>query len=692
MTLPRGDEYQEAVQNPSFAFSDPALQNAKYETDTWGLPKPFSGGFTTTYHFSSKPLNAAWAVRCFTRNVPGLQERYRAIEGVTKRFPFLVNTECQNNGIRIKGNYFPIIKMDWVEGLPLNEYIEKHLNDTRVLVKIQNDFRGIIRNCNSLRFSHGDLQHGNILISRDDLFLIDYDGVFLPSIQHLSTNLGHLNYQHPFRDEGDYSEDIDRFSAIVIDFALSLLAKKPDLWHQFNTGENLLFQRSDFLSPSTSKLIQVLINYPEFSVQTKRFLSICQAKFSEIPSLEDFLSGNFKCTPISIPAQQIKPRRQYLVLDGRQKNSVLEHVGEKIEVIGQLGRPRFGKTRFGKGYCFINYGVYPNHTFTANLWAGGLASFAAAKLDPKTLTGKWVSILGVVTSYKGVPGIVIENPLQIRTFSGEKEALQELGQGFPSGFSNGKREPPKIEIDDFEIRTVKNGWGIYNKKTGEQKFSSNNYDAVVKRFNELKPSPEDILNRLYPDPITPEAKQETIITCPHCNRKNRATLPIVNKDKMICGVCKNRLFSSPNSGSNSPSSLSSVPRENLSSSDANKLNQIFSDPSSQILSQPTSNNQQQPPIENNQAPTTPTPAKSGCFVATVAFSDPYDLNVQLLRSFRNKVLLKNIFGRLFSSFYSCFGYRFGKIVNENPKLKKISKEILKRMIMYVEKMWVLKRK
>ena len=49
MALPRGDEYNQAVQNPRVNFSDTELKLCHVETNPLGLPKPYSGGFTTTY-------------------------------------------------------------------------------------------------------------------------------------------------------------------------------------------------------------------------------------------------------------------------------------------------------------------------------------------------------------------------------------------------------------------------------------------------------------------------------------------------------------------------------------------------------------------------------------------------------------------------------------------------------------------
>ena len=120
MLLPRGDEYNAAVQNPKIAFIDPDLRVATVEKNPLGLPKPYSGGFTTTY----KLLNGqrAWAVRCFTREISDLQRRYQAIENFISKnnSKYFVEAKYLCEGIRVNGKIYPIIKMQWLEGEPLN--------------------------------------------------------------------------------------------------------------------------------------------------------------------------------------------------------------------------------------------------------------------------------------------------------------------------------------------------------------------------------------------------------------------------------------------------------------------------------------------------------------------------------------------------------------------------------------------
>lgn len=67
--------------------------------------------------------------------------------------------------------------------------------------------------------SHGDLQHGNILIdSNDELFLIDYDSVYVPELDgECDIIKGLKGYQHPKRGENKKAnEKVDYFSNTLL--------------------------------------------------------------------------------------------------------------------------------------------------------------------------------------------------------------------------------------------------------------------------------------------------------------------------------------------------------------------------------------------------------------------------------------------------------------------------------------------
>ena len=77
MSWPMSQDYNEAVQNPARCFADPELKQAEAIPNALGLPVPCSGNFADVHALAAGPRK--WAVKCFTRQIPGLKERYAAV-------------------------------------------------------------------------------------------------------------------------------------------------------------------------------------------------------------------------------------------------------------------------------------------------------------------------------------------------------------------------------------------------------------------------------------------------------------------------------------------------------------------------------------------------------------------------------------------------------------------------------------
>lgn len=269
MAWPLSQDFNEAIQNPSSAFRDPDLKNGKVTTTPIGVPLPRSGNYADVYQVTDTNGNP-WAVKCFTRAVaPDLQARYAAIAGhiAQTNLPFTVGFEFLAEGIRIKGKFFPVLKMQWVEGLALNTFVKENLNRATIL---ENMLSLWVRLCRRLRESgmaHCDLQHGNVILVPGEktnmlgIKLVDYDGMYVPALAGKNPGeAGHASYQHPQRvTTNAYSADLDRFPHLVVATALrGLLVGGKPLWDKYDTGDNLLFNAKDFTNPAQSKVLKEL--------------------------------------------------------------------------------------------------------------------------------------------------------------------------------------------------------------------------------------------------------------------------------------------------------------------------------------------------------------------------------------------------------------------------------------------------
>lgn len=462
MPLPRGDEYLAAVQNPRTAFSDVELKICNAETDQFGIPKPYSGGFTTTFHLQNHSQH--WAARCFTRAIPDLQRRYEAIGRFLQSSSdgFFVKASCLNEGIRVSGQWHPIIKMQWLDGETLNTFIDRNISKPQIIGNLISEFLSLVKRLETLRVAHGDLQHGNILVKHGKLYLIDYDGFFLPELSNLRTNeIGHLNYQHPSRSAAHYNYKIDRFSSIVIYLGLSATAASPPLWQKYNNSENILFRSDDFTDVESSQLLIDIARINKLTPLVDRFRGVCRLDFDNIPSLDQFISGNFSYPEVAVrppaPTIQVPPRRsQYPIIDASLSGSLSEHIGDRVEVIGLITDYHSALTRYRRPYLFLNFGTYPRQTFTLVLWSTSLDAFSRGGVDPHSLVGKWIKVTGVVGTYDGRPQMNVEIPSQVQILSGEEEARQWLGVRV-SATSASQTRRPVSQPDESIFNTIYSG-------------------------------------------------------------------------------------------------------------------------------------------------------------------------------------------------------------------------------------------
>src|ERR1022692_1759060 len=118
MSWPISQDYNEAIQDPraSFAdprasFADPELRGGEATTNALGLPMPRSGNFADVYEFNCPATKSKWAIKCFTRQVAGLRERYSEISRTLQeiRLPFAVEFQYLDKGIRVRGDWYPIL-------------------------------------------------------------------------------------------------------------------------------------------------------------------------------------------------------------------------------------------------------------------------------------------------------------------------------------------------------------------------------------------------------------------------------------------------------------------------------------------------------------------------------------------------------------------------------------------------------
>ena len=297
---PTPGEYQEALQFPSTAFTDPELKACEPDCNALGLPQAITGAFAAV--FPVYTASGRHAVKCFLTEAPGLQARYRAIarylasEQAAPAQRYFVPFDYQPEGVRVNEETYPLLKMGWAHGITLNRFVAEHLDEPEVLRGLADQWAQMLEDLEAAGIAHGDLQHGNVLVAPQDngfrLVLVDYDTLYVPQLKRRrSAEAGHRNYAHPDRDERDFGPWLDRFAGLIIYIGLRACARKPDLWERYDTGENILFRAADFYEPAGSHVFKELAELDEVRTLVEALHTACLIDPHAVPSLAEIRSG-----------------------------------------------------------------------------------------------------------------------------------------------------------------------------------------------------------------------------------------------------------------------------------------------------------------------------------------------------------------------------------------------------------------
>ncbi|MFC4009022.1 hypothetical protein ACFOY2_17455 [Nonomuraea purpurea] len=234
-----------------------------------------------------------YAVKCFTRNIPDQEKRYRAVSDHLRTLPhrWKIGFDYQPTGIMVSGESYPILRMEWVEAVSLIRWIEGHLGDREALLTLARHFAEMVDDLARAGIAHGDLQHGNLLVTPNgSLKLVDYDGMYVPALAGMpATEHGHRHYQPPGRANAGFGPDLDRFSNWLIYFSLVAISMDVTLWHTLHEpgGEHLLLTDADFADVSTSTRMAALMRHhvPDIGRLATQVADLATRPLSALPDL-----------------------------------------------------------------------------------------------------------------------------------------------------------------------------------------------------------------------------------------------------------------------------------------------------------------------------------------------------------------------------------------------------------------------
>lgn len=245
------------------------LSNLRPVFDTNGDPVMSNGNFAVVYKMVDDN-GKFYAVRCFHRYQEGRNKGYKLIcEELDKvSSPYLSPTKYFEKELYIDSVKYPVLLMDWVEGLTLDKYIRKYINDKVRLRSLADNFRQMAIWLLDQPFAHGDLKPDNILVKEDgSLVLIDYDGIYVPAMQgQKAREIGSPDFRNPSRTEDDFNKDIDTFPILSILISLKLLVENKDFLSLYGAEDRLLFSAKDYREIDNSIIHKIAyVSYDEYT-------------------------------------------------------------------------------------------------------------------------------------------------------------------------------------------------------------------------------------------------------------------------------------------------------------------------------------------------------------------------------------------------------------------------------------------
>ena len=226
----------------------------------------YAGGFCIVFPYEVPGIrHHKYAVRFWHTELEALQRRSETVSKALKAsgLPYFVPFDYIPEALMTARGVQPASIMDWVEALPLKKYIASNLSRPDRLEALAKAFLKMTEDLHQNRFSHGDLQHGNILVRPGGkLVLVDYDSMYVPGLEDLPDEIKGLGgYQHPSRwCKRHLSPERDYFSELVIYTSILAISRHPGLWQKYRMeeSETMLFTESDYASHGTADVFRVL--------------------------------------------------------------------------------------------------------------------------------------------------------------------------------------------------------------------------------------------------------------------------------------------------------------------------------------------------------------------------------------------------------------------------------------------------
>ena len=294
--MPTIPSIRTSVENKDILILDEHARNGVFKRNANGRLYAYSGGFSVVYPYETAN-GEKWAFRCWHADVNNSQDRYETIsEAISKaHLDFLCEFVYVEKGINVEGKIYPTTRMRWVDGITIKDYICQNKNSKDLLIALADNFLKMTHAMHEQSLAHGDLQHGNILIDKNNQpHLVDYDSFYCPKLKGEPDNvMGLADYQHPARSVNkSVSEKLDYFSELIIHLSILAVAENASLIDKYKLedADRLLFSKEDFADIKNSQI------YTDISALGKRFKEMLDVleEYLQYNSIDELLPFDYR--------------------------------------------------------------------------------------------------------------------------------------------------------------------------------------------------------------------------------------------------------------------------------------------------------------------------------------------------------------------------------------------------------------
>ena len=381
MNYPLISEYIEAIKAAEDNFDQ--LKHLRPVLDDDGLPVMTSGNFAVVIKMKDEQTGKFYAVKCFTKEQEGRAEAYHQIAEELKDVdsPYLIPLRYLDKELFVDTEQtneteFPVLLMDWVEGITLDKYLRENLDDQYALEMLAYRFSQLAQWLIPQPFAHGDLKPDNILVCEDGtLVLVDYDGMYVPGMKgQKARELGSPDFRHPLRTEDDFDEHIDDFPLVSILLSLKAISLNPQLLEEYGATDRLLLSEKDYRDIGNSDVLRCVLNQMA-NVEIARIYSLFVIVLSEKRISEDSYKLVFKKEDKVDLFESYKNHSRH---DSESKYCLScllmngfgceRNVNAGIDLIVELAEQGFAKAQFKLGKYYADGEGVPQNYEKTILW------------------------------------------------------------------------------------------------------------------------------------------------------------------------------------------------------------------------------------------------------------------------------------------------------------------------------------